>query len=81
MTVGLVVAWSFLRHNQRPADLGPANGISRDTVDRWVRQTLTTLARMPPASMGRRWAIGVIHIVHWRTVVGGWVVALTDPAE
>lgn len=41
-----LIVLAVLRHNQRPADLAAANGISRDTVDRWVRQTITTLARI-----------------------------------
>lgn len=41
-----LIVLAVLRHDQRPADLAAGNGIARTTVDRWVKQTIITLARM-----------------------------------
>lgn len=43
-----VIVLAVLRHDQRPADLAAANGVSHHSVRRWVTQTLTTLAAMAP---------------------------------
>lgn len=49
-TAALIVL-AVLRHDQRPADLAAANGISASTVRRWTGQVVTVLAeRMPRLS-------------------------------
>ncbi|MEU5906252.1 transposase family protein [Micromonospora sp. NPDC047527] len=45
--VALIVL-AVLRHDQRPADLAAAYGVSHHSVRRWVRQSITTLAAMAP---------------------------------
>lgn len=47
LRTALIVA-AVLRHDQRPADLAAAYGVSHHSVRRWVRQTVTTLAAMAP---------------------------------
>lgn len=43
-----IIVLAALRHDQRPADLAAAYHVSHHSVRRWVKQTLTTLARMAP---------------------------------
>jgi transposase-like protein len=43
-----VIVLAVLRHDQRPADLAAANGVSASTVRRWVTQVITTLAAQMP---------------------------------
>ncbi|MCZ7420269.1 transposase [Verrucosispora sp. WMMA2121] len=42
------IVLAVLRHDQRPVDLAAANGISANTVRRWVNQVITTLAAQMP---------------------------------
>ncbi|WP_346533373.1 transposase family protein [Micromonospora sp. DPT] len=42
------IVLAVLRHDQRPADLACANGISANTVRRWVAQVIATLAAQMP---------------------------------
>jgi hypothetical protein len=46
-TAALIVL-AALRHDQRPADLAAANGISATTVRRWIVQVITVLAARAP---------------------------------
>jgi hypothetical protein len=43
-----LIVLAVLRHDQRPADLAAAHAVSHHSVRRWVRQTLTVLARQAP---------------------------------
>lgn len=43
-----VIVLAVLRHDQRPADLAVAYGVSHHSVRRWVKQTITVLAGMAP---------------------------------
>ncbi|MGC4773716.1 hypothetical protein ACLQ25_32765, partial [Micromonospora sp. DT44] len=45
--VALIVL-AALRHDQRPADLATAYGVSHHSVRRWIRQAIATLAAMAP---------------------------------
>jgi hypothetical protein len=47
LTATLLVL-AVLRHDQRPADLAAANGVSHDTVHRWVEQVIGVLAEQAP---------------------------------
>ncbi|WBB91584.1 transposase family protein [Verrucosispora sp. WMMC514] len=42
------IVLAVLRHDQHPADLAAAHGVSHHSVRRWVRQVITTVARMAP---------------------------------
>jgi len=43
-----IIVLAVLRHDQRPADLAHAYGVSHHSVRRWVKQTVTTLAGTAP---------------------------------
>jgi hypothetical protein len=43
-----VIVLAVLRHDQRPADLAAAYGVSHHSVRRWVKQTITVLAATAP---------------------------------
>ena len=43
-----VIVLAVLRHDQRPADLATAYGVSSQSVLRWVQQSITILARQAP---------------------------------
>lgn len=44
----VLIVLAVLRKDERPADLAAANGVSHHSVRRWVKQIVTTLARMAP---------------------------------
>ena len=43
-----LIVLAVLRHDQRPADLATAYGVSAQSVLRWVQQSITILARQAP---------------------------------
>jgi hypothetical protein len=43
-----LIVLAVLRHDQRPADIAAAYGVSHHSVRRWVKQTITTLAKTAP---------------------------------
>jgi hypothetical protein len=43
-----LIVLAVLRHDQRPADLAAAYGVSHHSVRRWVKHTVTVLAEMAP---------------------------------
>ena len=43
-----MIVLAALRHDQRPADLATAYGVSSQSVLRWVQQSITILARQAP---------------------------------
>ncbi|WP_371642995.1 hypothetical protein [Streptomyces mirabilis] len=49
-----VIVLAALRHDQRLADLAGGNGLSRTTVDRWLKEMIDLLAARAPGWSGRR---------------------------
>ncbi|MFE9068653.1 hypothetical protein [Streptomyces violaceusniger] len=47
-----VIVLAALRHDQRLADLAGGNGLSRTTVDRWLKEMLDLLAARAPGWSG-----------------------------
>ncbi|KPI06332.1 DDE transposase family protein [Streptomyces mirabilis] len=49
-----MIVLAALRHDQRLADLAGGNGLSRTTVDRWLKEMIDLLAARAPGWSGRR---------------------------